>query len=52
MDMGFVIGQKIQIEEKRLGLWIVNMISDTGNQEQTFALRPEELDRICIKEII
>ena len=50
--MGFVIGQKIEIEEKRLGLWIVNMISENGNQEQTFALRPDELDRICKKEII
>ena len=50
--MGFVIGQKKEIEEKRLGLWIVNMISENGNQEQTFALRPEELDRICKKEIV
>ena len=46
MDMGFIAGQKIEIEEKRLGLWIVNMVSENGNQEQTFALRPEELDRI------
>jgi hypothetical protein len=28
------------------------MISENGNQEQTFALRPEELDRICKKEIL
>ena len=52
MDMGFVPGQKIELEEKRLGLWIVNMVSENGNQEQTFALRPEELDRICKKEIL
>ena len=52
MDMGFIAGQKIELEEKRLGLWIVNMISENGNQEQTFALRPEELDRICLKEIL
>ena len=52
MDMGFIAGQKIEIEEKRLGLWIVNMVSENGNQEQTFALRPEELDRICLKEIL
>jgi Fe2+ transport system protein FeoA len=52
MDMGFITGQKIEIEKKRLGLWIVNMVSENGNQEQTFALRPEELDRICLKEIL
>ena len=49
MDMGFVVGQKIEIEEKRLGLWLVHMISDNGIQEQTFALRPEESNRICFK---
>jgi Fe2+ transport system protein FeoA len=52
MDMGFIPGQKIELEEKRLGLWVVNMVSENGNQEQTFALRPEELDRICLKEIL
>jgi hypothetical protein len=28
------------------------MISDSGHTEQTFALRPEELDRICLKELL
>lgn len=50
MEMGFIFGQQIEIEKKRLGLWMVHMISDNGTIEQTFALRPEELDRICIKE--
>ena len=50
MEMGFIFGQQIEIEKKRLGLWMVHMISDNGTVEQTFALRPEELDRICIKE--
>ena len=52
MDMGFITGQKLEIEKKRLGLWMVHMISDSGHTEQTFALRPEELDRICKKEIL
>jgi len=52
MDMGFVIGQRIEIEERKLGLCLIHMISDGGHMEQTFALRPEELDRICLKEII
>ena len=35
MDMGFVPGQKIELEEKRLGLWIVNMVSENGNLDFT-----------------
>jgi Fe2+ transport system protein FeoA len=49
--MGFITGQRIQIEKKRLGLWMVHLISNNGHVEQTFALRPEELDRICLKEL-
>ena len=49
MDMGFITGQRIEIEKKRLGLWMVHLISNNGHVEQTFALRPEELDRICLK---
>ena len=52
MDMGFISGQRIEVEEKKLGLWLVRMLSDNGHTEQTFALRPEELGRICIKELI
>jgi Fe2+ transport system protein FeoA len=51
MDMGFIKGQKIEIEKKRLGLWVVHLVSENGNTEQTFALRPEELERICLNEI-
>jgi Fe2+ transport system protein FeoA len=51
MDMGFITGQRIEIEKKRLGLWMVHLISNNGHVEQTFALRPEELDRICLKEL-
>ena len=43
MDMGFVLGQKIEIEEKRLGLWIVNMISENGNQEQTLNIYQKKI---------
>jgi Fe2+ transport system protein FeoA len=50
MDMGFITGQRLEIEKKKLGLWLVHMISENGHAEQTFALRPEELDRICLKE--
>ncbi len=52
MDFGFVPGQKMEIKEKKHGLWIINMLSENGNIEQTIGLRPEELERICIKEIL
>ena len=50
MEMGFIEGQEIEIENKRMGLYIVHMLSDNGTVSQTFALRPEELGRICLKE--
>lgn len=48
MDMGFIPGQEIDIEDERLGLHLVHLMSDNGHVEQTFALRPEELGRICL----
>jgi Fe2+ transport system protein FeoA len=52
MEMGFMEGQEIEVEDKRLGLYVVHMLSDNGSVDQTIALRPEELDRICLKEKI
>lgn len=49
MEIGFVIGQEIEITEKMNGMYIVDMFSTNGNVEQTFALRKEELDRVCYK---
>ena len=51
MEMGFISGQKIEIMDKRLGLWLVNILSDNDNVSSTIALRQEEFDRICLKEI-
>jgi Fe2+ transport system protein FeoA len=51
MEMGFISGQKIEIMDKRLGLWLVNILSNNDNVASTIALRQEELDRICLKEI-
>ena len=51
MEMGFIQGQEIDVEEKMNGMYIVDMISEDGNVEQTIALRKEELGRICMKEI-
>lgn len=49
MEFGIMTGTKIDIEEKMKGMFIVNILSETGNIEQTFALRKEELERICYK---
>ena len=49
MELGFIFGQEIDITEKMNGLYVVDMLSDCGNVEQTIALRKEELDRICYK---
>ena len=51
MELGLITGQKIEINDKRLGLWLVNILSDNDDVATTIALRPEELDRICLKEI-
>ena len=49
MELGFLLGQEIEITERMNGMYIVDMISDCGNIEQTIALRKEELDRVCYK---
>lgn len=49
MELGFIFGQEIDITEKMNGLYVVDMLSECGNVEQTIALRKEELDRICYK---
>lgn len=49
MELGFIEGQEIEIGEKKLGLHIVHLLSNNGTISQTFALRSEELDRICLR---
>ena len=48
MEMGFIEGQEIEVEEKKLGLHLVNILSDYGDVVSTIAMRPEELNRICL----
>lgn len=50
MELGFVSGQRIEIQKKQWGMYIVNMVSNQGHVQQTIALRKEEFDRICLKE--
>jgi Fe2+ transport system protein FeoA len=48
MDMGFIPGQMIDVEDTKLGLYLVHLKSDGGNLEQTFALREDEFERLCV----
>ena len=47
MELGFIHGSEIEIVSHKLGLWIVNILSDSGDVSSTMALREEEFDRIC-----
>jgi Fe2+ transport system protein FeoA len=48
MDLGFVPGQHIDVEETRFGLILVHFKSSIGIHEQTIALRSEEFNRLCV----
>lgn len=52
MEMGLINGEKIEIKDSRLGLWMVNVLTENNNVCQTIALRQEEIDKICLKEIL
>jgi len=51
MELGFVYGQEVEVREKISDMYIVDMLSNDGNVEQTIALRKEELGRICLKQL-
>lgn len=47
MELGFINGSEVEIVSHKLGLWIVNILTDSGDVSSTMALREEEFDRIC-----
>lgn len=49
MEFGIMVGKTIDIQEKMKGMFLVNLLSENGNTEQTIALRKDELERICYK---
>lgn len=51
MEMGLVTGEKIEFGKKRLGLYLVNVLTENNNVTSTIALREEEFDRLCLKQI-
>jgi Fe2+ transport system protein FeoA len=51
MEMGLITGEKIELDKKRLGLYLINVLTDNNIITSTIALREEEFDRLCLKEI-
>lgn len=50
MEMGLFKGEKIEVKTKKLGLWIINLLSDSGQVVSTLALRQDEFDKMCLKK--
>ena len=51
MELGFICGEYIKPKKKQLGVWIVAVLTNQGEECQYIALRNEELNRIVIEEI-
>ena len=52
MEMGFITGERIEFGERRLGLYMVNILTENDYVSSVVALRQEELDRICLKGVL
>jgi len=51
MEMGLITGERVEFGERKLGLYMVNILSDNSDVSSVVALRQEELDRICMKGV-
>ncbi len=52
MEMGLIDGEKIEFGDKKLGLFLVNILTENDDVSSTIALRQEELDRLCLKGVL
>jgi Fe2+ transport system protein FeoA len=50
MEMGLLPGSLIELTKHQTGLWIVNLLSSSGQLESTIALREEEAERIILED--
>lgn len=50
MELGFIGGEKIKITGHRMGIWMVDVLSENDIVNYTIGLRDEEADRICLFE--
>ena len=52
MEIGFITGERIEFGESKLGLYMVNILTENDHISSVVALRQEELDRICLKGVL
>lgn len=50
MEMGFIPGTKVLLDNYHLGMWVLKLINESGIAESTIALREEEAERIILKD--
>jgi Fe2+ transport system protein FeoA len=50
MELGFIPGSIIELSKRQSGMWIINLLSSSGNVESTIALRDEEAERIILED--
>jgi Fe2+ transport system protein FeoA len=50
MELGFIPGTLIELSKRQSGMWIVNLLSASGQIESTIALRDEEAERIIVED--
>lgn len=48
MGMGLIPGQNIDVEKSKFGLYLVHLKSLNGHHEQTYALREDEFEHLCV----
>jgi Fe2+ transport system protein FeoA len=48
MELGLYPGERIYINKKSLGLWIINILGTKNTISSTLALRDDEFKRLCI----
>ena len=46
LELGFIKGKKIEVEDSRLGIYMVRLLDENGTIETTYGLRDYELDRV------
>lgn len=48
MEMGLTDNEKIEVVDRHLGLWRINILNENYDKISTLAIREEEMDRICV----
>jgi Fe2+ transport system protein FeoA len=48
MELGLTPGEKILIKDHKMGIWLIDVLSENGNTTYSLALRDEEAERVCL----